>query len=198
MENILSSEVVKKQSSETDVSDEMPDEKEFTTLLSIGRFGYAKNFDNIPEDVGGLLKGIKVKWYLIGYGNDEELIRQKIKENNVENNVVILGKKGNPYPYIKACDIYIQPSRYEGKAVAVREAQMLGKPVIITDYETARGQINDGIDGIIVPMANKDCAIGIFNAIKNRNSLQNISDYCKSHDFGNEGEVQNIYAFLEK
>lgn len=40
----------------------------------------------------------------------------------------------NPYPYIKACDIYVQPSRYEGKAVTVREAQILGKPVVITRF----------------------------------------------------------------
>ena len=50
----------------------------------------------------------------------------------MEDKVIILGKRENPYPYIKACDLYVQPSRYEGKCVTVREAQMLGKPVVIT------------------------------------------------------------------
>lgn len=50
----------------------------------------------------------------------------------MQERVIILGKKDNPYPYMRACDLYVQPSRYEGKAVTVREAQLLGKPVVIT------------------------------------------------------------------
>ena len=56
-------------------------------------------------------KGYKFKWYLIGFGPDEELIRSKIKENRVEDTMIILGKKNNPYPYMAACDVYAQPSR---------------------------------------------------------------------------------------
>ncbi len=76
----------------------------------------------------------------------------------MENNVVILGKKSNPYPYIRECDVYIQPSLYEGKCVAVREAQILGKPVIITSYPTASSQLSEGVDGLIVPLDNEQCA----------------------------------------
>ncbi|WP_442594309.1 glycosyltransferase [Neobacillus sp. D3-1R] len=198
VENILSSKVVKQQSCETDVSSEMPDEKEYLKLLSIGRFAYAKNFDNIPEICAEIIqKGFKVKWYIIGYGSDEQLIRQKIHEIGMENHVILLGKKENPYPYILSCDIYIQPSRYEGKAVTVREAQILGKPVIITDYETARSQVRDGIDGMIVPMSNEGCAIDIMKAITKENLLHKISNYCKTKDFGNDGEVQKIYTLLQ-
>ena len=81
--------------------------------------------------------GLDVTWYLIGYGGDEMLIRQKIAEAGMQDRVIILGKKDNPYPYMRACDLYVQPSRYEGKAVTVREAQLLGKPVVITDYATS-------------------------------------------------------------
>jgi glycosyltransferase involved in cell wall biosynthesis len=198
VENILSSKVVKQQSYETDVSSEMPDENGYLKLLSIGRFAYAKNFDNIPEIcVRIIAEGFKVKWYIIGYGSDEQLIRQKIYENGMEKHVILLGKKENPYPYILSCDLYIQPSRYEGKAVTVREAQMLGKPVIITDYETARSQVLDGIDGMIVPKSNEGCAIGIMKAITNEHVLHNISNYCMTKDFGNDGEVQKIYTLLK-
>ena len=81
------------------------------------------------------------KWYIIGFGPEEELIRQRIAEYKMESHVILLGKKENPYPYIKTCDIYIQPSRYEGKSVSVREAQILCKLVIITDYPTSNSQI---------------------------------------------------------
>ena len=77
-----------------------------------------KNFDNVPDICRRLMEnGLDVKWYLIGYGGEEPLIRQKIAEAGMQERVIILGKKDNPYPYMRACDLYVQPSRYEGKAV---------------------------------------------------------------------------------
>ena len=91
------------------------------SLLSVGRFCEAKNFDNVPDICRRLVAaGLDVKWYLIGYGGDEPLIRQKIDEAGMQERVIILGKKDNPYPYMRACDLYVQPSRYEGKAAGGR------------------------------------------------------------------------------
>ena len=101
-------------------------------------------------------------------------------------------QKENPYPYIKACDIYAQPSRYEGKSVTVREAQMFCKPVVLTDYPTAKSQIQNGIDGVIVPMDNEDCAQGIVDFFKNIKLQQQIIRYLHTHDYGNVDEVQKI------
>ena len=136
-----------------------------------------------------------MKWYIIGYG-DDTLIRQKIKDAGMENHVVILGKRDNPYPYIKACDIYVQPSRYEGKSVTVREAQMLCKPVVVTNYPTASSQIKNGVDGIIVPMDNDGCAKGLAKVILDKDMQKRLSDYLKTHDYGNESEVEKIYQLL--
>ena len=111
---------------------------------------------------------INVKWYLIGFGGDESMIRQKIQEYGMEDHVIILGKKTNPYPYMAECDLYVQPSRYEGNCVSVHEAQILKKPVVITDYPTAHSQLTDGIDGVIVPMDNKGCAEGITKLLKQK------------------------------
>lgn len=168
-------------------------------LLSVGRFSYAKNFDNIPAICKKIIEnGLNVKWYIIGYGGDEELIKKKIKEMKMEKYVIILGKKENPYPYIKACDIYVQPSRYEGKAVTVREAQILCKPVIITDYPTSKSQINDMIDGIIVPMNNQECAVSMIDFIKNENLQRKIIKFLKEHDYSNADEVKKIYKLMEE
>lgn len=165
-------------------------------LLSIGRFCEAKNYDNVPDICKRITeKGIDVKWYIIGYG-DDTLIRQKIKDAGMENHVVILGKRDNPYPYIKACDIYVQPSRYEGKSVTVREAQMLCKPVVVTNYPTASSQIKNGVDGIIVPMDNDGCAKGLAKVILDKDMQKRLTDYLKTHDYGNESEVEKIYQLL--
>ena len=114
----------------------------------------------------------------------------------MEDHVILVGKRSNPYPYIKACDIYVQPSRYEGNAVTVREAQILGKPVVVTNYHMAHSQVRDGQDGIIVPMDNEGCAKGIAAAISNREKRARLSTFCIAHDFGNESEAMNLFSTL--
>lgn len=194
IENILPKTLIEKQAEE-----KIPDvfSKDKINLLSIGRFSSPKNFDNISEICQRIRKkGLDIKWYLIGYGGDEQLIRSKIQEYGMEEYVIILGKKENPYPYIKNCDVYIQPSRYEGKSVAVREAQLLGKPVIITNYVTASSQVRDGYDGIIVPMDNKGCAEGIYQALKNKHLLEKIFYNCSQNDYSNKEEIKKIYNLI--
>lgn len=194
-ENVLATDLIHKQSLEH--IDDMIKVEDEILLLSIGRFCYAKNFDNISDICAKLRKaGLNVKWYLIGFGGDEELIRQKIFENKMEDFVVILGKKTNPYPYIKACDLYVQPSRYEGKCVTVREAQMLGKPVVITRYATSSSQLEDGVDGVIVPMDNESCARGIAELLNNPKKMKSLSDACNERDYSNCEEAKRLYTLL--
>ena len=175
----------------------------YVNLLSVGRFCEAKNYDNVPDICKKIVSSFKsqdpklsIRWYLIGFGGDEQLIRQKIAEAGMQDHVIILGKKSNPYPYIKACDIYVQPSRYEGKSVTVREAQMLCKPVVVTNYPTAKSQIQDGIDGKIVPLDNEGCAQGLAEFIMNTELQEQITEYLRSHDYGNMGEVDKLYKLI--
>ena len=109
----------------------------------------------------------------------------------------ILGKKDNPYPYMRACDLYVQPSRYEGKAVTVREAQLLGKPVLITRYVTSASQLEDGVDGVIAPMDNEGCAAGIAALLRDPARMQQLSEKCAKRDYTNSAEVEKIYALME-
>lgn len=199
IENILSSSFVRKRAELQDVDKEIRHEGAIT-LLSVGRFSDAKNYDNVPDICKRLINKTKlnIKWYIIGYGGDEALIRQKIKEAGMVEHVILLGKRSNPYPYIKACDIYVQPSRYEGKSVTVREAQMLCKPVVVTNYPTAPSQIRSGIDGVIVPMDNEGCANGLAEVICDKPLQERIIAHLKTHDYGNESEVEKIYTLINE
>lgn len=195
IENCLAEKLIKEQAKEK-VND-LKMEESVIKLLSIGRYCEAKNFDNVPAICKKILQqGINLKWYIIGYGSDEALIKQKIKENGMGNHVILLGKKNNPYPYMANCDIYVQPSRYEGKCVSVREAQMLEKPVIITKYETSSSQLEDGIDGIIVPLENSACADGIVKVINDKKLQNRLVQECKNRNYSNREEVQKIYNIL--
>ena len=199
IENILSPTFVRKRAELEDTDKEFRHEGTIT-LLSVGRFSDAKNYDNVPDICKRLINKTKlnIKWYIIGYGGDEALIRQKIKEAGMEEHVILLGKRSNPYPYIKACDIYVQPSRYEGKSVTVREAQMLCKPVVVTNYPTAPSQIRSGIDGVIVPMDNEGCANGLAEVICDKPLQERIIAHLKTHDYGNESEVEKIYTLINE
>ena len=158
-----------------DAAGEMPDDGS-VRLLSVGRFCEAKNFDSVPDICRRIREaGMKVTWYLIGYGSDEPLIRQRIRESGMERYVIILGKKDNPYPYMKACDVYVQPSRYEGRCVAVQEAQWLGKPVVITDYPSSASQLTNGTDGWIVPRDNAACAEALASLLESPERLAAVS-----------------------
>ena len=166
-------------------------------LLSIGRYCEAKNFDNVPFICKKLLDlGLNIKWYIIGYGGDEEKIIQNIKKNHMEDYVILLGKKTNPYPYIKACNVYVQPSRYEGKCVSVREAQILNKPVIITNYATAKNQLVNGYDGMIVPLENEKCALGIYNVLTNKDLLHTISENTYKSDYSNYDSINDLINLI--
>ena len=110
--------------------------------------------------------------------------------------VILLGKQENPYPYIKMCNIYVQPSRYEGKCVAVREAQMLGKPVIITNYVTSGSQLEDGVDGIIVPMENDRCAMAITEILQNPKLQKTLAENILKRDYTNCEEINKLYDFI--
>lgn len=195
IENILSPTFVQKRAN--GMVNEIVPQNGVINLLSVGRFCTAKNYDNLPFICKHLVEmGANVRWYIIGYGGQEPLIREKIAEAEMEDHVIILGKRSNPYPYIKACDIYVQPSRYEGKSVTVREAQMLCKPVVVTNYPTASSQIENGVDGVIVPMDNRACAEGIKALIDNKELQSRIVEHLRTHDYGNEQEVEKIYKLI--
>lgn len=197
IENILPVRYVKKQAKAFSVEPEMP--ADGIRLLSIGRFCYQKNFENVPDICSQLIQsGLDMYWYIIGFGPDEQLIRQRIAGAGMEGRVILLGKKENPYPYIKACDLYVQPSRYEGKAVTVREAQMLGKPVAITRYATSKDQLEDGVDGVIVPMDNEGCAEGIAALLRNPEGMTRLSDCCQQRNYTNATEIDKLNALMEK
>ncbi len=196
MENILPVEFIRHRAEEEPPRD-MCKEAGECVLLTIGRFSYPKKLEEIPIICRGLIgQGLNVKWYIIGYGGSDEYIRKVIKEEGMEERVILLGKRANPYPYIKACDWYVQPSRYEGKSVTVREAQILGRPVIITSYPTAASQVRDGVDGVIVPLPVKECADAMARALRNEQLRENIAAYLLTHDYGNKSGVEKLYQLI--
>ena len=192
--NLLPAELIYQRASEC-----IPTEMDFDgiKILSIGRFCEAKNYDNLPHMAKILKeKGLRFRWFIIGYG-DHSPIDNAIEETKTSDCVIILGKKENPYPYIKKCDIYCQPSRYEGRSVTVEEAKLLCKPVLLTNYPTARHQIEDGETGIICEMDNQAVADALYNIANSPILLAKLSENLARIGCDSSGELERFYELVE-
>ena len=180
--------------SQENIEKEIADDDSFK-LISVARLSHAKGIDNAVRALKILKdRGLNnIKWYVVGYGGDEEMIRSLIKENNLEDSFILLGKKINPYPYMKVCDVYVQPSRYEGKAVTVVEAQILSKPVLITNYPTAKSQVKEGYDGVICDLSVEGIANAVESLINSKQTLKELSQNCMKNNYSNKDELEKLY-----
>jgi glycosyltransferase involved in cell wall biosynthesis len=196
VENILSPEFVR-QHARVDVSSEMPIEPGVVRLCTVGRYSYPKAFDQAVLICKRLVEmGVALRWYAIGPDRNEPALKQQIHATGMEKYFILVGEKVNPYPYMSACDLYVQPSRYEGKAVTVREAQMLGKPVVITNFATAASQLQDGYDGVIVPLDVDACARALKSILEDQVLREKLSQNALNTDYGNKDAIQIINQLI--
>ncbi|MGK4197774.1 glycosyltransferase [Fusobacterium sp. HC1336] len=195
VENITSPEFIRKMSEEQ-VSEKF--EKDKFNLLTVARFSHAKGIDQGVEAIKLLRdRGIdNIKWYIVGYGGDENKIRELINRYSLKNVIEILGKRDNPYPYMKMCDLYMQPSRYEGKAVTVVEAQILAKPILITNYPTAYSQVVNEVDGEICELSIEGIANGVEKFYRDRDFLERYRSNCESRNYKNKEELKKLYELF--
>ncbi len=119
-------------------------------IVSCGRLHYVKGYDLAIQACEKLVrKGYgQIQWHIIGGGPEEENLQRQIQELHMEEHVHLYGMKENPYPYIKAADLFAQPSRFEGYSMSIMEGQVLGLPILAT-RAAAGNQIQDGINGIL-------------------------------------------------
>ena len=157
-------EIIKK--SAQAVATEMADAGSSIKILSVGRFVAQKNFTIIPSVCEILIKrGLDVKWYVIGKGDELETTQDSIRKKNLESRVFLLGTKDNPYPYFKACDIYCQPSLTEAYCITTCEARIFNKIIVATDFPGIREQLKNGLGGIIIKNDSSCIAEGLAKAI---------------------------------
>ncbi|PJN91845.1 glycosyltransferase [Bacillus sp. mrc49] len=196
IENIFSPDFVREQAT-VEIPREMGQVPGKTILVTVGRLTHAKGLDEAVRACKRLIdKGFDIQWYVVGYGPLEGELRILIAKLELENHFILVGKKINPYPYMAACDIYVQPSRYEGKAVTIREAQALGKPVVLTNFPTAKSQADHGVDAWITECGQEGIEAGIAKMIMDDVLRDKIISNVRAKDYGNEKEINKIYGLI--
>lgn len=168
-----------------------------TIICSIGRLQEHKNFALAIEACALLVaKGHRLRWYIIGEGEERAMLTQLIAANKLEDHVFLIGLQANPYPYIEQADLYVQTSRIEGKSIAIDEAKILQKPIVVTDFNTVKDQIDDGRNGLIVAMDAASVAAGIEKLIKEPRLKRALSAQLAAEQLGTEREIHKLYALV--
>ena len=167
-------------------------------IVSLGRLNYQKAFDLAIEACAILVeRGVGIKWYILGDGEDRSKLEKHIADKKLQNHFILLGIKENPYPYIKKATLYVQTSRFEGKSVAIDEAKILHKPILVTNFPSAKDQIENGANGSIVSMDANSIANGIQQLVTDTATMNLFVNNLKKEQLGTEGEMSKLYDLIE-
>ena len=171
---------------------------ECVNLLTVGRISSEKGQNMIPAITRNLLDdGHNVRWYLVGDGDARPVVEAQIRKYNVADQVILLGTQTNPYCYMNACHIYVQPSYTEGYSTTICEAGILGKAIIGTKPSGGiRDQITDGEDGLIVDATVEDLTEGIRYLVQNKNVREQFEQNIQKKNFEGSGEIHKFLDFL--
>lgn len=172
-------------------------EKEENIIVSVGRLSYEKGFDMAVNSCKILVdKGFKIRWYLVGDGNERGKLQELIVEKGLQNKFILVGAQSNPYKYINVADIYVQPSRFEGKSIAMDEAKILHKPIVATNFTTVKDQIENNVTGVISEMNEESLAITIASVLMNSNLKEDLKNNLYKMNFGTEDEINKLYEII--
>ena len=194
--NLIDIERIKRMSAE---EPETKFPKERFNIVSCGRLSEAKGMDIAASACGELVSAgfTNIRWWIVGGGPEEDALREQIAKLHLEEYVMLLGMRSNPYPYIRMADLYVQPSRFEGHCVTVMEARILAKPILATK-NAAREQINNGCDGMLCDTDASSIAGGIRVLIEHSELREKFKKALEHQDFdaANERIMQRLYSLF--
>ena len=142
-------------------------------LLTVGRLNYQKAYDIAIDALAILRKrNIDADWFVLGEGSLQKELTRQIAKKGLSDHFFLLGSTNNPYPYYRAATIYVHATRFEGKSIAIEEAQLLSKAIVASDCTGNREQIQSGTNGILVTLTPEAVANGIETLLANPTLIQ--------------------------
>jgi len=194
VENIISSKIITELSKEPIA---LEFDSSYFNLIYVGRIAKEKGLFMGLEALKILIeKGYQVRWYLIGAGDQKEALLSEAKHYGISESLFFLGLKSNPYAYIGNATAFLLPSFFEGKSISLEEAKMLHKPIVVTNFSSAKDQIQQGFTGLISEMNATSIAENLEQLIVNPSFQEELRSNLKNTTFGTENEVTKFYKLI--
>ena len=193
--NIVSRNLVRKMSE----GESFTDRFNGIRILTVGRLSKEKGqYMTIPVLAKLKSEGYNIRWYCIGDGNYKSECERLRKEYNLENEYILLGSKTNPYPYMKDCDIYVQPSLHEGYCITLAEARCFENPIVATDFTGAKEQLIETGCGLVSDISEEGLYIKIKEVLDNNKLRDDIKSNLKNHNVDTSNEINKLYKIIDK
>ena len=174
--DILNPELIRKQAGEN-IKEKPLYDSGSVNIVTAGRLAAQKNHILAVEAAKIMKdKGLNFKWIFIGEGGERSRIEKLIAEYHLENRVILLGMRTNPYPYMSRCDVYVQTSSFEGFGLTIAEAKILGKPVVSTNFDVVHDQLKHEENGLIAEMTPESVAENIVRLLDDKELRNHIID----------------------
>lgn len=167
-------------------------------ILTVGRFCAMKRYD-LAIDAARILadRGVHFTWYAVGDGGLRAEIENLIEAKKLKDKFVLLGSRSNPYPYFKACDLYVQTSDFEGFGITLAEAKMFQKPIVTTNFDAVGAQFVNEKNGLVVDISAQAIADGIIRMMTDVQLRETCVANLRKEKIGNTEEIEKFYRMIE-
>lgn len=164
-------------------------------ILTVGRLTEQKDFMQSVLAMK-LLKeqGIEARWYVLGEGKQRTELERLIREQKLEDSFFLLGVVENPYCYMKAADIYVHATRFEGKSIAIQEAQVLGRPILASACRGNKELIQHGIDGLLCNMTPEAICEGIKELLSSKEIRNELGKMAAKRQMTDLREIEKLMS----
>lgn len=167
-------------------------------LCSCGRLSPVKGFD-LAVEAARILKerNTDFLWYFVGDGPERKALEAQIAANDLQDHVIITGMQENPYPWMKACDIYVQPSREEAQPLTIIESKILCRPIVSTKTVGGISLVEDGTTGLLTDITGDAIADGVMRLAGSPDLYDRIGRNLEAIDYsGDFARYQQAWAAL--
>lgn len=167
-------------------------------ILTVARLNKQKAFPVAIETMRMLKNlGIKAKWYVLGEGEERKALEQLIEEKGLQDDFLLLGAVENPYPFYKQTDLYVHATAYEGKSIAIQEAQTLACSIIVSDIISNRQQVTHGVDGLVCRLEANALKDAILELIQNPEKAKELGRNAAKKEMAFEEDLKGLTDLLE-
>lgn len=185
-------EIIKK----SKLTPEVSFDKNQLNFISVGRLDYSKNYLMLLNVSKHLIDdGYKFKVYIVGDGEENVTLQKAIINLKMEKHFILLGRKDNPYPYVKNSDLFLLSSRYEGLPTVIIEALILHIPCISTEVAGIYEILNNSF-GVITKNTENDFYLNLKHLLDNPQKIIEMKENLSNYKYNNYIIIDKIKNIL--